>query len=305
MADNGRGPILIGCLCALGSEVLYGLGYLFTKQATDLAEPFALLGWRFLAAAAGMGLCAALGLVKLRLAGRPLWPLVKLSLVSPCLYLVGETLGIQRTTASESGVLLACIPVVSLMASALLLRQRPTRRQTGGILITLAGVVVTVLAVGASSSLSWTGYGFLVAAMGAYALCAVLVVRAENYASGEITLVMVFTAASVFLPLALVQAAAAGTLGDLVTLPFRSRSFRIAVLGQGLGCSILAFLLTNRALTTIGVNRTASFAGVSTVVSILAGALVLGESFTLWQGLGAAVILLGVTLANSGAPKTP
>lgn len=56
--------------------------------------------------------------------------------------------------------------------------------------------------------------------------------------------------------------------------------FGMAVLYQGVGCSVLAFFLSNVAIARIGVNRTASFIGVSTVVSIAAGALLLGERFT-------------------------
>lgn len=33
-----------GSLCAIGCEALYGLSYLFTKGATEVASPFALLG---------------------------------------------------------------------------------------------------------------------------------------------------------------------------------------------------------------------------------------------------------------------
>ena len=75
-----------------------------------------------------------------------------------------------------------------------------------------------------------------------------------------------------------------------------------AVVGSlcALGCSVLAFFLSNTAITKIGVNRTASFIGVSTVVSIAAGALVLGERFTAGQLAGAVDILAGVYIANAG-----
>ena len=49
----------------------------------------------------------------------------------------------------------------------------------------------------------------------------------------------------------------------------------------------------------IGVNRTVSFIGVATVVSILAGTLFLGELFTSWQIAGAIIIVAGVYIANS------
>lgn len=52
------------------------------------------------------------------------------------------------------------------------------------------------------------------------------------------------------------------------------------------------------AIASIGVNRTASFIGISTVVSIVAGITLLGESFSLWQTAGVVVVLAGVYIAN-------
>ena len=37
----------IGCLCALGCEILFGLSYAFAKQAMESTGAFELLGWRF------------------------------------------------------------------------------------------------------------------------------------------------------------------------------------------------------------------------------------------------------------------
>lgn len=92
---------------------------------------------------------------------------------------------------------------------------------------------------------------------------------------------------------------AAGSISQPAALPFRDAGFLSAVLYQGFGCSILAFFLSNIAIAKIGVNRTASFIGVSTVVSVVAGVVLLHESFTAFQIVGAAIIIIGVYTANS------
>lgn len=291
---------ITGNLCALCCETLFGLSYLFTRRVTQTQSGFALLGWRFIVAFAVMGALALTGCVRIRLKGKRLGPLLLVALCSPCLYFIGETVGISRTTASESGAFLACIPVVSLAASAVILKKRPTRLQAAGIAVTLTGVLATVLAVGFSSSLSAPGYAFLLLAVLAYALYSVLVERAPDYSGAEITFVMLAAGALVFGVLSAVQAAAQGTLRELAVLPFCEGAFGMAVLYQGVGCSVLAFFLSNVAIARIGVNRTASFIGVSTVVSIAAGALLLGERFTAGQLAGAAMILAGVYIANAG-----
>ena len=285
---------LSGGLCALGCEVLYGLSYLFTKRTADAASALALLGWRFIVALAVMSLCVALGLVKIRLRGRRLWPLLRVALFCPCLYFIGETVGIRETTVTESGVFLACVPALSLLASAVILKKKPTRRQVVGISITFLGVMTTVIAVGISSSLSPMGYAALMLAVAAYALYSVFVDLASDYTGAEITYAMLLSGAAFYGLLALGEAAAHGTLTALL----KNGAFRTAVLYQGVGCSVAAFFLSNAAIAKIGVNKTSSFIGVSTIVSILAGALALGEPLHIGQIVGAAVIVAGVYTAN-------
>ena len=299
MRSIGQNNFLIGCLCASGCEILYGLSYVFTKQATVSVSAFALLGWRFFIAVMVINLCVAARIIKIDLKGKSLKPLILLALFSPCIYCVGETLGISRTTASESGVFLACIPIGALIASTLILRKKPSGLQITGILITLAGVVVTVVAVGAASSLSFAGYAFLLVAIVSYALCSVFVEKATTYSGAEITYSMLTLGSAVFVILAMAEALSSGTVGQLVALPFHDRSFLTAVLYQGIGCSVVAFFLTNVAIAKIGVNRTASFIGISTVVAIAAGAILLKETVTGWRVIGAVVILIGVYTANA------
>lgn len=290
----------IGCLCAAGCEILFCLSYAFTKQAVAGASAFALLGWRFLIAFIAMSIGALTGAVKMDLKGKRLRSILAVALFDPIIYFVGETVGIGNTTASESGAFLACIPAASLVASSVILHKRPRRIQVLGILITLSGVLFTVFAAGMNrASLSATGYLSLAIAVVSYALYSVLVEKAEGFSSVEITYVMIIAGAMVFGLLAIGEAILHGTISSLVLLPFSNAPFLAAVLYQGIGCSILAFFLSNVAIAKIGVNRTASFIGLSTVVSILAGALLLEESFAALQIAGAAIILIGVYAANS------
>ena len=85
----------------------------------------------------------------------------------------------------------------------------------------------------------------------------------------------------------------------IVFLPFKNSSFLIAIFYQGVGCSVLSFFLYNVAIAKIGVNRTSSFVGVSTVVSIIAGVLLLSEKFSTYQVIGVIMIITGVYVANA------
>lgn len=293
-----RNELITGSFCALGCEILYGLSYIFTKQATLEASALSLLGWRFLLAFIIMSILASVGIIKINLKNKNKKPLLLIALLSPVIYFIGETFGICNTTASESGTFLACIPIASLVASTVILKKKPTKQQTFGILLTLAGVLVTVFALGASSSFSFVGYTFLLIAVISYALYCVFVEKSDSYTEEEITYAMLALGSIVFVILAIIEALNKKALNQLVAMPFRNRAFLIAVLYQGIGCSVFAFFLSNVAISKIGVNRTSSFIGVATVVSIAAGAVFLHENFTAWQITGAAIIIAGVYIAN-------
>lgn len=298
MADVRNRNEFVGIISAFLCESLYGLSYIFTKQATQAASVFALLGWRFLLGAIVISLCVSLGFVNVNFKGKSLKPILHVALFSPCIYYIAETIGIDLTTASESGIILAIIPIASIVASILLLKEKPSKRQIMGIIITLIGVLFTVLSLGLTSSFSLFGYLFLLIAVLAYALYSVFVSKAKNYTEGEITFAMLVSGAIFFVILAFIEGFLKGSIDSLIKLPFTDTNFLITVLYQAICCSVLAFFLSNIAISRIGVNRTSSFIGVSTAVSILAGILILNESFNIYQVIGAIVIMIGVYVAN-------
>ncbi|MFR8977288.1 MAG: DMT family transporter [Christensenellales bacterium] len=261
MKDN---RVLTGSLCALGCEVLYGLSYLFTKQTAETASPLALLGWRSLCAGGDEPVCGA-GIHSRSVERQTAWAAAARALFCPCLYFIGETVGIRETTVTESGVFLACVPALSLLASTVILKKKPTKRQIIGILVTFLGVMTTVVAVGLSSSLSPVGYAALMLAVVAYALYSVFVDLAADYTGAEITYVMLCSGAAFYGLLALGEAAAHGALSELLTLPARSGTFLAAVLYQGINVRLRRFPVRRR--LKIGVNKTSSLIGVSTIVS--------------------------------------
>ena len=279
------------------------MSYAFTKQSTNTAGVFFILGWRFLIAAAVMTVCIAAGLIRVRFRGKPLKPLLQVILLCPCVYFLGETLGISRTTSTECGIFVASIPVISLIASAMLLKNRPSGIQVAGIVTTLIGMVTCVTAVGMTSSLSVPGYLFLTVAVLSYSLYFICVEKASAYTSAELAYAMQISGAALFTTLALIEAVHDGNVGTLVSLPFHDRPFLIAVLYLGIGCSVFAFWLSNAAIEKLGVNRAASFIGVATLVSVLTGTLMLREPLTPVQIVGAVLIVLGVYMANVGRAR--
>lgn len=305
MPQKKGGRTVIGIVCAVLCECLYGTAFLFTKQATDEVSMLTLLSWRFFLAFVLMSVPVLPGLVKVHYKGKKIGKLLLLSALFPVLYFIGETAGVKMTTAAESGTIISCIPVASLLASTLLLKKKPSKLQIIGVCVTMTGVLITVLGVGITASLSVVGYLMLLTAVITYALYCVIVEGATEFTDVEITYAMLAVGCAVFTAAALAEGLIRGTMNELVTAPFRSANLLKAVLYESIGCSIGAFFMNNVAISNIGVNRTSSFVGLSTVFSILSGVIILHEAFTPVQIVGAAVIVAGVYIANGRVrPRT-
>ena len=295
--------IVLGILCAVANEILYGFSYLFTKQITNQVSAITLLSWRFLIAFLALSLARAFRLIKVHYKGKNLGILFGVAFLQPVCYFVCEAVGVSMTTASESGTIIASIPVVTLAASSLILKERPTHFQMIGIGVSLFGVVLTSLLQGSRASFNLPGYFVLFCAVISYSLYAVLVQRARQFTSMELTYGMIAVGAGAYTAMALAECLPQGTVRQWVMLPFTNPDFLTAALYLGIGSSVFAFFLLNAAFAMLGANRAAAFVGISTVVSILLGVVVLHESFAGWQMFGAALILTGVYVANLGGSR--
>ena len=293
-----------GVAAAVATELLYGVSFVFTKGAVGVLSPAALLAWRFTLALAVMGMLVAVRAIRLTLTRRTLGPLLLLAVFQPLLYYAAETLGVMRTTASEGGILIAVIPVGVLVASWLVLGRPPSRRQVVGILVTFAGVVATVAAGGVRAGFDPLGYVFLLGAVASYSLYAVFAERDTATTGLDKTFAMVAVGAVVFGAVALGEAAARGSVVDLLTLPVAHPELLASIGYLAVGSSIGAFFCQAVAIAHLGSNRYSTYIGLSTVAALVAAGVVLGERLAPLQFVGTAVILLGVYVANA-APVPP
>lgn len=303
MNDTGsKRRIIRGNIYALVSICFFGFSYLFTKSVTEEVSALSLLSWRYLTALIVMSILLAFRVIRIDLKGKSLAPLLKIAVLVPVIYFIGETYGVQLTTASESGCIVASIPAVTMLMSAVILKQMPTGKMIAGIALTLGGVVVCVLSQGMSMSFNPLGYLMLIMGVVSYALYGVFSRKEDGFTSVEKTYVMMALGAVVFCALAvcerLIGGEGAAGLAALAMLPATNRLFLVAVLYTGIGCSVISFLLQNLAIEYIGPTRTVAYAGITTLIAIVSGILILGESFTLPQVVGAALIIIGVYIVN-------
>ena len=136
--------------------LVWGLSFLVIKEALDELDTIELLAARWGVSAVFFMIAAALGLVKVDFRGKNLKGLLLLVLCQPCGYSLFECLGVDRTTATETSIIVAAVPIVVIVEEFLLLKKMPKRAAVIGVLVGFSGVILSILPGAADSSSSPT-----------------------------------------------------------------------------------------------------------------------------------------------------
>ncbi len=291
--------IRLATLAALTGNGIFGFSFMFSRMALMETTPFVMLMYRFLIAAfalTGVAFWASRthqsGWLRFAPKKRHAWQLLLLGLVQPVSYFLCESYGISLTNATVSGVIIALIPIMALAAGFLFMGERPSWQQVGFSLLSIAGVVVMTLQQSAGGDVQPLGVVLLVGAVISGAAFNILSRKlSADFSALERTYVMMLIAAAAFTALAFIE-----TRGDatLLLAPLGSGRFLAAMVYLPLLSSVLAFLCLNYAATILPVGKSTAFCNVTTVLSVFAGVVFLGEPISAVSVLAAAVIILGV-----------
>ncbi len=287
-------------LAAIVSHGAWGFSFLASRKGLDGAPVFVLLSHRFGLSFLVMNLLLLAGVGKLSLRGKGLWKPLLLGLMEPVVYFFGEQYGILHSNTSFSGVMIAMIPIVSTLAAAPVLGEKPSLGQVLFSILSIGGVVGLGMMNKNSGSLDWIGVVALTVAVlsaGAFTLIGRGISR--EYTPFERTYMMMGVGAAVFTPLALIQ-----TQGSVAAYfqPLAQPAYLLAVLFLALVCSVACYFLSGYTITYMTVARETVFANLTTAVSVFAGVIFLHEPFTWFGALCCAIIFVGIYGVQKTAP---
>jgi len=282
-------------LLALASLFWAG-NWVLGRALRDAFEPVALNLWRWTVAALAL---APFALPRLRphwAAARRSWgPLLLLSFLGVALFQSLVYAGLRTTTAVNAVLLNSSIPAFMLLCSWVIERERGTRRQLAGMLISLAGILV-ILSRGDPASFArlefHSGDALILLAMLMWGVYSVLLKRRPAELDG-IAFLFLLSLIGVVL---LLPAAA---LEAWVAPPrWPGPEGLAAVLYVGLAASVAAFICWNRGVAIVGANAAGFTVHLLPVFGTLLAIAFLGESFRPFHALGIATILAGVIVAT-------
>lgn len=279
-------------------SLCWGFSFLGTKVTLDKLDTVQLLAMRWTIAALVFLLLAALKVIKVRIKGKSLKWVFLTGMLQPCTYSLFETTGVKLTTASESSIFIATIPLAVLIFGELFFHRKTSGKTKLSIVLAFVGVMVCV-AFSPAFSLGGKGLGYLmltgailVGALYSFASSK----SSEQYNAVETTFIMAMIACVFFNSLSFAMGYGVSgwvaCAGDMSLLG--------GVLFLGLCCSVLCYLIFNYVLgklpTVIATNLVSNG---TTAIGVLAGCFMGGDPFGWYTVVGVGLTITGICMSST------
>lgn len=290
-----------GMLAAAVAYAIFGLSYLFSKMALNVAEPFILLACRFSVTFVILNILVLTRIMKLNLKGKNLLGPVLVGIVQPVIYFVFENYGLKYTTTSFTGILSAVSPIFTAILGVIFLREKPNWKQWICVGISIVGVMMVSLGTNAGTNTAAGCICLLIAYLSGGFYSILIRKLSKEYSAFELTYIM-FTVGFVFFAgLAFVQYGnqTVSMLQDALS----HGQFIVSCLYLGAAASVGAYMLANYSLAKLPVTRSTIFGSFSTLVSVSSGIIIMGDPVTLVSVLAFVLIMAGVWGVNRFAAK--
>ena len=290
MSAKGRGMLML-----IFVNVMWGLSFIFSKTALREGMPVMTLAfWRYVLTAAMMlPVCLKMegGVRRGKWAPRALMT----TLLGITVYFYFEYSGLQRTTASAASLILALVPMLTLLLRVVFCRERISLIRWFAVALSLIGayfVIVTDNSEGAGTlvgnllmvcaCLCWTGY--ILTTPKLMEACSSMRVSTWQAVAATITL-------------------APFAIGERAQWVPVSATAWVCIFLLAAVCSALCYVLYNEAIRSVDSLTVSLTINLNPVAACIGGAMLLGESLTGMQLFGGVLIILSMvadTLETSG-----
>ena len=269
---------------ALLTAVLWGVAFVATRIGLDSFSPPQLVALRFLIASTPALFFAA---------PRVEWPIV---IAAGLTLYAGQFLfqffGIANgMPPGLASLVVQTQALFTVLFAALVFRERPTRRQTTGLLVAFAGLAVIALTAG--HDLSLLGFALTLVSPVSFAIGNILLKRIGGTADLALMAWMSLVPPLPAIAISLVLDGPEGFAHAIAVAPWSGWG---AALYLGIIATVLAYTIWGNLLRRHPVAAVTPFALLVPFVGALASALVFGERFGPLRLLGMACVLLGLAV---------
>lgn len=215
------------------------------------------------------------------------------ALFNPFFYFLGENYGVKLTSPTVSAVMIATIPLFTPIAAFIALKERLTKVNIFGLMVSFTGVLIIIFK--DDFSLEFSGWGILAllfAIGSAIGYSIFLKKLSSKYNPIFIVGVQNFIGLIYFFPL-FVLLGYDNFVATKPTVEIMASLFALAIF-----CSSLAFVGFTIAVREIGVNKTNVFANLIPVFTGIFSYFVIGEQIDDQKIIGISIVVTGLFLSQ-------
>mgnify|MGYP000734546156 CR=1 FL=1 len=281
-------------LALLLAMVFLSTSYVALRIALSALDPFTVMAGR-------MGVATLLR--DLRRKGQWRW-LLLMAFAEPCCYFLLETRALCLTTASQAGMVISLLPLITAVVAWRLLGERVSLRGWAGFALAVAGVVWLSLqsAVDETATAPVLGNFLEGLAMVCAALYTVLARRlSAAYAPLQITAVQSFVGMSFFAGLLALAPLDHTPVLLHVEVPDWAPWASVAYLGGVV--SLGGYGLYNVGVSRLSAAGAAAYTNLIPILTLAGGVILLREVFLPGQYLASVLVVAGVLLSQWGGRK--
>ncbi len=223
---------------------------------------------------------------------------ILLSFFEPYLYYMAETYALTMMSPTMVSVIIATIPLFAPLLAYLILKERITKSNIAGIMVSISGVLLVIYIPGAGMSADIVGVLLVFIAVFSAVFYAITLRKISTYYSiTSIILYQSIIGVGFFFPTFLIT--------DLSSVPTMHIMLRpvLALLMLSLFASVLAFVFFGAVVRTIGIAKTNVFANLIPVFTALFSWLLLDHFLTFTQWMGIVVVVLGLFVSQISRRK--
>ncbi|TCL76339.1 threonine/homoserine efflux transporter RhtA [Hydrogenispora ethanolica] len=284
-------------LAILGAVLIWGFSFLSIKVTVAVIPPLTMAFIRFAMASFLLFWVHRWLEPRGKVAPADLPLLAGAGLIGITLYFYFENNGVKLITASAASIIIAGIPVLTLLSEALFFKGPFNGVKVGSVLLSVVGVYLLVTGDSQGLGRPGAGLGYLMMSGAALAwVIYVIITRPLFRRYSQLTIVCYQT-----------------YFGTLALAPFLfiERTDWSAVntpivwnlIFMGVCCSALAYYFYVYALDKLGANLTALFLNLIPFITVLAGWLILGEQLLPLQILGGLLVIAAVCVMDWEPPR--
>lgn len=281
------------------ATLLWGSSFPVMKLAFQYYHPMVVMFFRMLTGSLCF-VCLAryLGPMSIRRADMGL--VIVMVVCEPCLYFIFEAKALMYSTASQTGMITALLPLMIAPAAFFILKERMTQKSVAGLLISVAGAVWLSLGAEVTKQAPNPPLGnFLefiaMACTAGYVICLKQLTN-RGYSPFFLSALQAFSGTLFFFPALFFPSTAIPASIEAVPT--------LAIVYLGSAITLGAFGFYNYGVSKVPAGQAAVFINLIPAVAVILGILILDERLSVQQYLACAVVFAGVFLSQQPDRKT-